>query len=146
MSIFNRKSNDDYTIIIGCGRLGGNLANTLSDKQRNVLILDKNKSSFKRLSSNFGGLSIEGDGLDLETLREANIEQASAVVVVTNNDNTNIMIAQIARDLFHVKKVIARLYDPQRECVYEEFNIDTICPATLSANQIDKLLNETGSD
>lgn len=140
MKLFNRKKSDSYTIIVGCGRLGANLANTLSNDGDNVLIIDQNKNSFRRLASNFGGLSIVADGSDLDKLREARIENASAVIAVTNHDNTNIMVAQIARDMFGVERVIARLYDPECEIVYRQLGISTICPSTLSANEIDKLL------
>ncbi len=140
MKFFEPKKQDTYTVIIGCGRLGANLANTLSNEGENVLIMDENRDSFRRLASNFGGLSVVGNGTDFEMLREAQIRQASAVIAVTNDDNTNIMIAQIARDIFHVNRVIARLYDPECETVYQEFGIDTICPSVLSAKEIDKLL------
>ncbi len=140
MKFFETKKQGTYTVIIGCGRLGANLANTLSNEGENVLIMDENKNSFRRLASNFGGLSVVGNGTDFEMLREAQIQQASAVIAVTNDDNTNIMIAQIARDIFHVDRVIARLYDPECETVYQEFGIDTICPSVLSAKEIDKLL------
>ena len=104
------------------------------------MILDKNKDSFRKLSPSFGGLSMEGDGMDLDILNAANVRRADTVVAVTNNDNVNIMIAQIAKECFSVKKVISRLFDPERECVYQELGIDTICPAVLSANEIDKIL------
>lgn len=129
-----------YTIIVGCGRLGANLANALSDENDNILIMDTSKDSFRRLSSNFGGLQIVADGTDFDALENAKISKASAVIAVTNNDNTNIMVAQIARYIYNVDRVIARLYDPERELVYKEFGIDTICPAALSAKEIDKLL------
>lgn len=141
MMFFEKKRQSEFTIIIGCGRLGSNLANTLSNEGKNVLIMDENKNAFRRLAPNFGGLSVVGNGTDLEKLQEAQMETASSVVAVTNNDNTNIMVAQIARDLFGVKKVIARLHDPERESVYQQLGINTICPAVLSANKIDKLLN-----
>lgn len=142
MNFFKSKKSEEYTIIVGCGRLGANLANTLSDAGENVLIMDIRKDAFRRLSSGFGGLSVVADGTDFTALKEANIEDATAVVVVTNNDNTNIMVAQIARHEFKVNRVIARLYDVERECVYKEFGIDTICPAVLSAMEIDKLLGD----
>lgn len=142
--LMDKKSDENYTIVIGCGRLGANLANTLSDEGGNVLIIDKSKDAFRKLSPSFGGLSITGDALDLDVLQEAQINKASIVVAVTNSDNANIMVAQIARELFQIKRVIARLYDPERECVYREFGIDTICPAILSAKEIDKILSETG--
>ncbi len=146
MKLFESKKSDDYIIIIGCGRLGANLANTLSDDDGNVLIMDTTKNAFRRLSSNYGGLSIVGDGTDLDALRDAQIEKASAVIAVTNDDNTNIMIAQLARDLFHVDRVIARLYDSERESVYQALGIDTICPAILSAKEVDKMLEKCGKE
>ena len=142
--LMDKKADENYTIVIGCGRLGANLANTLSDEGGNVLIIDKNKDAFRKMSPSFGGLSIIGDAPDLDVLQEAQINKASVVVAVTNSDNANIMVAQIARELFQIKRVIARLYDPERECVYCEFGIDTICPAVLSAKEIDKILSETG--
>lgn len=141
MKMFKSKKDEEYTIIIGCGRLGANLADTLSEVGCNVLIMDQDQESFRKLSPRFGGLSVEGDGIDLDALQDAGIEKASAVIAVTNNDNINIMAAQIARDIFHVESVIARLYDPERECVYREFGIETICPALLSAKEVDKLLS-----
>ena len=141
MKIFEKKQNDACTIIVGCGRLGANLANTLSNEGENVLIIDENKNSFRRLATNFGGLSVVGNGTDFDLLKEAEIRNASAVIAVTNDDNTNIMIAQIARDVFYVEHVIARLYDPECESVYQELGIDTICPSVLSAKEIDKLLS-----
>lgn len=145
MKLFEKKKTENYTVIIGCGRLGANLANALSNEGENVLIVDEDKHSFRRLATNFGGLSIVGNGADFDLLKEANIERASAVVVVTNDDNTNIMIAQIAREIFKVNRVIARLYDAGREKVYEELGINTICPALLSAKEIDKLLTQFSS-
>ena len=142
MKLFEHKKEDDYIIIIGCGRLGANLANTLSNNNGNVLIMDTTKYAFRRLSADFGGLSVVGDGVDLEALKDAQIEKAYAVIAVTNDDNTNIMVAQLARDMFGVKRVIARLYDPERETVYQDLGIDTICPAILSAKEIDKLLEK----
>ncbi len=138
---FDNKKGDEYTIIIGCGRLGANLANTLSDKGENVLIMDQTQDSFRRLGSNYGGLSVVGNGIDLKKLKEARIEQATAVIAVTNNDNVNIMVAQIAKYMYKTERVIARLHDPECEIVYQELGIDTICPSVLSANEIDKLLD-----
>ena len=130
----------EYIMIVGCGRLGANLANTLSDHNGNVLIMDTTKDSFRRLASNYGGLSMVGNGTDLGDLKRAQIEKAAAIIAVTNDDNTNIMIVQLAREMFHVNRAIARLYDPERESVYQELGIDTICPAILSAKEVDKLL------
>ena len=145
MKLLHPNNTPGYTIIIGCGRLGANLANTLSDEGENVLIMDETKESFRRLASNYGGLSIVGNGTEFDKLQEARIDRATAVIAVTNDDNTNIMAAQIAREIFNVKKVIARLHDPECEIVYRELGIDTICPAVLSAKEIDKLMDPVPS-
>lgn len=141
MSLFSKKKEKNYCIIVGCGRLGAKLADALYDRGTNVLIIDNNEESFSKLSSSFGGINILGDATEFYVLNESDIENATAVVAVTNNDNTNILVAQIAKEFFHVPHVIARLYDPERECVYHEFGIETICPAALSANEIDRILH-----
>lgn len=142
MKLFDMKGSKQYIIIVGCGRLGANLANELSNADENILIMDKNNDAFHRLAPNFGGLAVVADGTDLDKLKEAGIESADAVIAVTNDDNTNIMVAQIAREIFCVNRVIARLYDMESESVYQRFGINTICPAALSAKEIDKLLDQ----
>jgi trk system potassium uptake protein TrkA len=140
MKLFLNKKHGDYTIIVGCGRLGANLANTLSDNGGNIAIIDKNPDAFRKLSPSYGGIVITGDATEMNVLNNAVIEKATAVISVTNKDNTNIMVAQLAKETFNTGRVIARLYDPECECVYREFGIDTICPAVLSTKEIDKLL------
>ncbi|WP_069999042.1 potassium channel family protein [Cellulosilyticum sp. I15G10I2] len=143
MKLFTQKKTSDYTIIIGCGRLGASLANDLSDRGGDVLIIDRNKDSFRKLSPSFGGLTLTGDAADIDILHEAQVEKATVVILVTDNDNTNIMIAQMAKKIFKKERVIARLYDPELKCVYYEFGIDTISPAVLSIKEINRLLNNT---
>ena len=140
MKMFSGKKNEGYTIIVGCGRLGANLANTLSDGGGSIIIIDKNPDAFRKLSPSYGGIVIAGDATEMNVLNNAEIEKATAVISVTNNDNTNIMVAQLAKEMFSIGRVIARLFDPECECVYREFDIDTICPAVLSTQEIDKLL------
>ena len=146
MSPFGKSKREGTTIIVGCGRLGANLANRLSEDGGSVLIIDINKGAFRKLSPSFSGITLAGDATYLHVLHEAEIERATAVVSVTNYDNTNILVAQIAKELFHIEHVIARLYDPDRECVYHEFGIDTISPAILSVKEIDKLLHVPGAE
>lgn len=142
MKLFkDKRQQEAYTIIIGCGRLGAGIANELSGIGENVLIMDVSAESFKRLSASFGGLSVVGDGCNLDKLKEAKIETASSVIAVTNDDNTNLMVAQIAKEIFGVKQVIARLYDPEIEFIYKKLGISTICPSVLSAKEIDKLMD-----
>jgi trk system potassium uptake protein TrkA len=138
MEIF--KNNDDYIIIVGCGRLGSHLANLLSKARKSVVVIDINEKAFKRLSDEFSGFTIEADAIEIDTLIKAKIEKANVVAATTNDDNTNIMIAQIAKTIYGVPMVIARLFDPTREKVYEELGIKTICPTTLSAMEFEAII------
>lgn len=140
MKQFLNKKNDGYTIIVGCGRLGADLANTMSESGGSIIIVDKNPEAFRKLSPSYCGIVMAGDATEMSVLNNAEIEKATAVISVTNKDNTNIMVAQLAKEMFNIGRVIARLYDPECECVYREFGIDTICPAVLSTKEIDKLL------
>lgn len=130
-----------YTVVVGCGRLGAGIADTLYDEGEDVVVVDKDKDSFRKLSSSFGGLSVEGNGMDLDILDSVELKRADTLIAVTDNDNVNIMISQLAKEVFNVRKVIARLSDPQRSCVYQDFGIETICPSVLSARQVDLILN-----
>jgi len=130
-----------YVIIVGCGRVGAELAKILEKEGHNVVVVDKNPDSFKRLGSTFNGLTIVGNGFTLETLKEAGIEKADALCAVTNGDNTNIMTAQVAKKIFNVPKVIARIYDPQRADIYRSLGIYTVSGTVLFASLIrDKLI------
>ena len=130
-----------YTVVVGCGRLGAGIADTLYDEGEDVVVVDNDKDSFRKLSSSFGGLSVEGNGMDLDILDSVELKRADTLIAVTDNDNVNIMISQLAKEVFNVRKVIARLSDPQRSCVYQDFGIETICPSVLSARQVDLILN-----
>lgn len=130
-----------YTVVVGCGRLGAGIADTLYDEGEDVVVVDKDKDSFRKLSSSFGGLSIEGNGMDLDILDSVELKRADTLIAVTDNDNVNIMISQLAKEVFNVRKVIARLSDPQRSCIYQDFGIETICPSVLSERQVDLILN-----
>lgn len=134
------RKNSHYTIIAGCGRLGASIAESLSDQGESVLILDLNPESFSRLSPSYCGLTLPGDATDLDVLEQAGIADATAVILVTNKDNINIMTAQLARELSPSAQIIARLYNPDCECVYRRFGIATICPSALSAKEINHLL------
>ena len=136
-----RGRDSGYTVVIGCGRLGASLANAISDKEASVMMVDRDERAFRKLGTAYGGLTLTGDATDIAVLRSAEIKRADTVVSVTNDDNTNIMVAQIARNVYHIPNVICRLYDPEREIVYKEFGIDTICPTVLSTREIDRLLD-----
>ena len=123
-----------YIIIVGCGRLGAILANQLSRLGRNVVVIDRDARAFENLSTEFSGFRITGDAAELLTLRQAKIDEADCLLAVTRHDNVNLMVAQVAKTIFQVPKVIARVFDPRREQIYRQFDIETICPTQLSAD------------
>lgn len=130
-----------YVIIIGCGRMGSNMATDLSAEGHDVVVVDKEKEAFKRLGTDFNGLTIVGTGIDEDILKKADIEKADAFVALTNSDNVNIMAAQIAKEIFKVPEVIARIYDPEREYSYHEFGLETVNPTVLSTSQVKRNLS-----
>lgn len=137
-----KRKEKDYTVIIGCGRLGATIANTLSDENKNVMVVDSDEDSLRKLSSSFAGQTYVGDASDYFVLDEINLKKANVVIVVTHKDNLNIMLAQIAKEIYHVERVIARLYDPERDVVYKELGIETIYPAYLESEQLMQWYNK----
>ncbi|PIP19721.1 MAG: hypothetical protein COT38_05290 [Candidatus Omnitrophica bacterium CG08_land_8_20_14_0_20_41_16] len=130
-----------YVIIVGCGRVGAELAKLLSNEGHNVVVIDKSRDSFERLGSTFNGLTMAGNGFDLELLKQVGIEKADAFCTVTNGDNTNLISAQVAKKIFKVPKVIARVYDPQRAHIYAALGLDIISGTTLFAAMLrDKII------
>jgi trk system potassium uptake protein TrkA len=120
-------------IVVGCGRLGSLLANRLSSLGSSVVVIDRAETAFENLSPEFSGFRVAGDAAELDVLRQARMEKAGCVLAITSHDNVNVMVAQVARTVFGVPKVMARVNDPSREAVYREFGIETICPTNLSA-------------
>ncbi|MDZ4168452.1 MAG: NAD-binding protein [Coriobacteriia bacterium] len=132
-------------IVVGCGRVGSQLATLLSIEGNNVAVIDKDADSFRRLGSAFNGVTIRGLGFDEEVLLEAGVEEADVFAAVTNLDNTNLMAAEVARKLFHVPHVVARLYNPQRERTYQQLDLDYVCGTTLVAESLlDKIKSGHG--
>ncbi len=127
-------------IIMGCGRVGAQLASLLSIEGHKVTILDTDEYSFRRLPPNFNGTALLGDGTDEETLKKAGIEDADAFVSLTQGDNRNVMAAQIAKHIFHVPKVLSRIYDPLRRELYSSLGIETLSPTTIFAQILKKQL------
>lgn len=130
-----------YVIIAGCGRVGSELARLLSNEGHNVVIVDKNRASFERLGGEFNGLTAVGNGFDLELLKQVGIEKADVFCAVTNGDNTNLISAQVAKKIFKVPKVIARVYDPQRAHIYSALGLDIISGTILFVTMLrDKII------
>lgn len=135
-SVPSASSGTVFAVILGCGRVGSTLARQLSRDGHKVAVVDLTSDAFRRLGTRFKGPRIVGTGLDQDTLRKAGIEQADAFIAVTQGDNTNIMAAQLAREVFSVPRVIARIYDPIRAQAYREMGITTLCTTTLAAGLI----------
>ena len=120
-------------VILGCGRVGSTLATMLDRAGHEVSVIDFSSDAFQRLSPDFGGETVQGNGVDEEILIRAGIKEADAFAAVTNGDNRNIMASQIAKEIFNVKKVVCRIYDPIREETYHELGLDTISPTKVGA-------------
>lgn len=130
-----------YVIIVGCGRVGSELAKLLSSEGHDVVVIDRNNAAFDRLGGAFNGITLLGNGFSLSLLKQAGIEKADAFCAVTNGDNTNLISAQVAKKIFKVPKVIARVYDPQRAHIYAALGLDIISGTILFAAMLrDKII------
>lgn len=127
-------------IIMGCGRVGAQLAILLDKENHNVTTLDINVDSFHRLPPDFKGKALLGNGLDEDVLKKAGIEEADAFIAVTQGDNRNIMAAQIAKHIFNVPKVVCRIYDPLRRDLYSMLGVDALSPTTIFAQMLKEKL------
>jgi len=120
-----------YSIIVGCGRSGSMLATILSEEGHDVVVIDKDKRSLQRLGPLFNGLTYQGKGSDLELLEEAGIRRADSIALMTNSDTTNATVAQIAKKIYQIKMVAAKIYDPELVDSFKDFGFDIICPTVL---------------
>lgn len=127
-------------IVMGCGRVGEQLALLMSDEGHQVAVIDYDPNALSRLGPEFKGLRIKGVGFDRQVLIQAGIEQADAFAATSSTDNVNIVAARIARNLFHVPRVVTRLYDPRRAEIYRRLGLLTISSTTWGAERIRELL------
>lgn len=118
-------------VILGSGRVGARLAQLMEEDGHQISIIDSDPASLEKLPQGFHGQVVLGTGIDVDVLKSAGIAGADAFAAVTNFDNTNIMACQVAKEIFGVKKVLARIYDPGREGLYHQLGLETICPTTL---------------
>jgi trk system potassium uptake protein TrkA len=127
-------------IIVGCGRVGAAVAQSMSAAGHDVTVVDSDPTAFDRLGTSFRGRTVVGICFDRDVLIRAGIQSADAFAAVTSSDNANALAARIARDRFGVPRVIARLYDPQRRALYDKLGLQTISSASWGATQIERLL------
>ena len=127
-------------IIIGCGRVGSGLAQALGLRSHMVTVVDKDAAAFQRLGPTFKGKTVLGIGFDRDVLIKAGIERADGLAAVTASDEANVVSARIASQVFHVPKVVARLYDPRKAEIYDRLGLQTISTTTWGINRIAELL------
>jgi len=127
-------------IIVGCGRMGSELAHRLIDDGQDVTVVDVDPRVFDRLGPSFRGKTVAGSGLDREVLARAGAERADALAAVTAKDNRNIIIARVARNTFNIPKIVARMYDPRRAEIYQRLGLQTVSSTAWGASRILQLL------
>lgn len=125
-----------HVVIVGCGRVGSTLGRELTKAGHTVAVIDRKPEAFSRLGESFTGQTIVGIGFDRDVLIEAGIERAGALASVTNGDNSNILIARVAREEFGLERVVARIYDPKRAEIYERLGIATVATVKWTSERI----------
>ena len=123
-------------LVIGCGKLGSRLASVLDVQGHSIAVIDAQPENFDMLDDEFSGLVVRGNPIDIDVMKSAGIEGCDHVICVTNQDNTNIMSAQIAHEVFQIENIIARVLDPVKAHAFEDLGICTICPTTLAFESI----------
>ncbi|NOK57802.1 MAG: FAD-dependent oxidoreductase [Chloroflexi bacterium AL-W] len=129
-----------HIILIGCGRVGAGLAHTLNLRGHTLVIIDKDASAFARLGASFQGHMLSGIGFDRDILLQAGIEHADGLAAITNSDEANVVIARLASQVFHVPRVVARLYDPAKAEIYRRLGVQTVSTTVWGINRITELL------
>jgi len=130
-------------IILGCSRVGALLATQLISRGDEVSVIDQDPGSLKRLGRDCGAKALLGIGIDEGALKKAEIEKAEVFIAVTNDDNTNLMAAQLVREKFKTPKIFLRVYDPKRAEAFKELGLNIICPTIDTAEKIEKFLSES---
>src|SRR5690349_20589377 len=125
-----------HVVVVGCGRVGSELAGTLEKSGHTVAVIDKNANAFRRLPAGYAGQRVVGFGFDRDNLEEAGIDHAGALAAVTNGDNSNILVARIARESFGIERVVARIYDPRRAVIYQRLGIPTVATVSWTTDQV----------
>lgn len=125
-----------HVIVVGCGRVGSELAVALERGGHSVAIIDKDRTAFRRLPERWTGRVVLGSGFDRDHLEQAGVREAQALAAVTSGDNTNILTARIARETFQIPNVVARIYDPRRAQIYQRLGIPTVATVTWTTDQV----------
>lgn len=129
-----------HAIVVGCGRVGSELAVDLERAGHSVAIIDKNRRAFRRLPEDWNGRQVVGFGFDRDHLEEAGAKEAGALAAVTSGDNSNVLTARIARETYQIANVVARIYDPRRAVIYQRLGIPTVATVTWTTEQVRRRL------
>jgi trk system potassium uptake protein TrkA len=129
-----------HVIVVGCGRVGSELAVALESEGHTVAVIDKNRNAFRRLPERFTGRAVLGFGFDRDHLEQAGIGGAQALAAVTSGDNSNILTARIARETYGIEHVVARIYDPRRAVIYQRLGIPTVATVSWTTDQVHRRL------
>jgi trk system potassium uptake protein len=136
-----------HIVVVGCGRVGSSVARELVEAGHTVCIVDRNEAAFRRLGDDFGGRTLRGIGFDRDVLREAGVGPDTAVAAVTSGDNSNILTARVAKEVFGAERVVARIYDPKRAAIYERLGLATVASvAWTSSRVLRRLLPDSAAD
>ncbi len=127
-------------IVVGCGRVGAELAYRLYQKGHRVTVIDNVASAFANLPPDFRGRTLEGDPLNQDLLRRAGVEQAGGIALVTSSDSLNAVIAHVARTVYGISNVVVRNYEPQWRTMYETFNLQVVSSSSWGAQRLEELL------
>lgn len=127
-------------LIVGCGRLGSRLAETLDRHGHDIAVVDRQEENFGRLSSEFSGITFSGNPIDLQVLRSAGIESCDALAATTPDDNLNITVCQIAKKIFGIENAVARISDPAREEIFSTLGLRCICHTNLACDALESAL------
>ena len=127
-------------IIVGCGRVGASTAAELGRAGHNVVVIDRNPDAFRLLPSNFSGRTLVGTGFDRDVLEAAGIREADAFVASAKGDNTNAVSSRIAKEIYRVPDVVARIFDPRRADIYRRYGVQTFAPTAWSVSKIVELI------
>jgi len=133
-----------HVIVVGCGRVGSEVAVSLASTEHDVVVIDRRVEAFRRLGDDFNGRTLVGVGFDRDVLTEAGVAPDCAVAAVTSGDNSNILIARVARETFGVRRVVARIYDPRRASIYERLGIATVASVAWTSARV--LRNAVGDE
>lgn len=135
-----------HVVVVGCGRVGSGLARMLEADGHTVAIVDRQEKAFRRLPPDFAGRKVVGVGFDRDRLEDAGIAEAGALAAVTNGDNSNILVARIARETYGIERVVARIYDPRRAAIYERVGIATIATVQWATERVLRRIVPTSGD